>query len=100
MQQQVDDLREQRNLNASKLKTGGKPDQATIDEGKQIKISLAERETLLTIAPHLLWPAAPPPVPARVQRRLRLPTPHAPAWRARGQPAVDHVPYVLSPPDD
>jgi hypothetical protein len=22
------------------------------------------------------------------------------AWRARGQPAVDHVPYVLSPPDD
>lgn len=57
LQQQVDDLREQRNLNASKLKTGGKPDQATIDEGKQIKISLAERETLLQAVEDKFWPA-------------------------------------------
>lgn len=49
LQQQVDDLREKRNANASKMK-GGKPDQALIDEGKQIKIELAERESYLTSA--------------------------------------------------
>lgn len=47
LQQQADDLREKRNQNSSKMK-GGKPDQATIDEGKQIKIELAEREGYLT----------------------------------------------------
>lgn len=46
LQQQVDDLREKRNQNAAKMK-GGKPDQAIIDEGKQIKIELAEREQYL-----------------------------------------------------
>ena len=49
LQQQVDELREKRNQNASKMK-GGKPDQATIDEGKQIKVELAEREGYLTKA--------------------------------------------------
>lgn len=43
LQQQVDELRERRNQNSSKMK-GGRPDQATIDEGKQIKAELAERE--------------------------------------------------------
>jgi seryl-tRNA synthetase len=47
LQQQVDELREKRNQNAAKMK-GGKPDQTTIDEGKQIKIELAEREGYLT----------------------------------------------------
>ncbi len=46
LQQQVDELRERRNQNAAKMK-GGKPDQETIDEGKQIKIELAEREGYL-----------------------------------------------------
>ncbi len=46
LQQQVEELREKRNANAAKMK-GGKPDQATIDEGKQIKIELAEREKYL-----------------------------------------------------
>lgn len=46
LQQQVDELREKRNANAAKMK-GGKPDQALIDEGKQIKIELAEREGYL-----------------------------------------------------
>ncbi len=46
LQQQVDELREKRNQNSSKMK-GGKPDQATIDEGKQIKVELAEREGYL-----------------------------------------------------
>jgi seryl-tRNA synthetase len=43
LQQIVDELRERRNANASKLK-GGKPDQATIDEGRAIKVELAEKE--------------------------------------------------------
>jgi seryl-tRNA synthetase len=44
---QVDALRARRNENADKMK-GGKPDQAVIDEGKQIKIELIEREGYLT----------------------------------------------------
>jgi seryl-tRNA synthetase len=46
LQQQVDALRERRNANASKMK-GGVPTQELIDEGKQIKIELAEREGYL-----------------------------------------------------
>lgn len=47
--QTVDELRERRNANASKLK-GGKPDQATIDEGRAIKTELAEKEAALSEA--------------------------------------------------
>lgn len=58
LQQQVDDLREKRNANAAKMK-GGKPDQSSIDEGKQIKVELAEREGYLTNAEReftdMLW---------------------------------------------
>lgn len=46
LQQQVDALRERRNANAAQMK-GGRPDQGTIDEGKQIKIELSEREGYL-----------------------------------------------------
>lgn len=46
LQQQVDSLRERRNANAAQMKDG-RPDQGTIDEGKQIKIELAEREGYL-----------------------------------------------------
>ena len=46
LQQQVDELRETRNANAAKMK-GGKPDQAVIDEGKQLKVALGERENYL-----------------------------------------------------
>lgn len=46
LRQQVDELRERRNANATKMK-GGKPEQSLIDEGKQIKIELADREELL-----------------------------------------------------
>ncbi len=45
--QRVDDLRERRNQNAAKMK-GGRPEQSIIDEGKQIKIELAEQEGYLT----------------------------------------------------
>lgn len=44
---QVEALRQRRNENADKMK-GGKPEQNLIDEGKQIKIELAEREEFLT----------------------------------------------------
>lgn len=47
LQSQVDELRKKRNDNAAKMK-GGKPEQSVIDEGKQIKIALAEREEYLT----------------------------------------------------
>lgn len=43
----VEKLRQQRNEISSKLKNGGKPDQADIDAGKQIKVELAEREGYL-----------------------------------------------------
>lgn len=46
LQQQVEALRERRNANAAQMK-GGRPDQTTIDEGKQLKIELAEREGYL-----------------------------------------------------
>lgn len=49
LQQRVDELREKRNANAAKMK-GGKPEQATIDEGKQIKLELATRESYLQTA--------------------------------------------------
>jgi seryl-tRNA synthetase len=49
LQGQVDTLRKKRNDNAAKMKSG-KPEQTVIDEGKQIKIELAEREMYLTNA--------------------------------------------------
>lgn len=49
LQQHVDELRARRNENASKMK-GGKPEQSLIDEGKQIKIELAEQEGYLAEA--------------------------------------------------
>lgn len=49
LQQKVDELRERRNLNAAKMK-GGKPDQASVDEGRQIKTSLIELESNLSEA--------------------------------------------------
>lgn len=49
LQGQVDDLRKKRNENAAKMKYG-KPEQAVIDAGKQIKIELSEREKYLETA--------------------------------------------------
>jgi len=46
LQQRVDELREKRNANAAKM-SGGRPDQSVIDEGKQMKIALAEQEKYL-----------------------------------------------------
>lgn len=43
LQQQLDELRTKRNENAASMK-GGTPDQATIDEGKALKVELAKRE--------------------------------------------------------
>lgn len=49
LQREVDAIRERRNAVAAQMK-GGKPEQALIDEGKQIKIELAEREQYLANA--------------------------------------------------
>ena len=48
LQTRVDELRAKRNENAAKMK-GGKPEQSVIDEGKQIKITLTEREEHLKV---------------------------------------------------
>ena len=45
--QSVENLRQKRNENSAKMK-GGKPDQAVIDEGKQIKSELVEKEETLS----------------------------------------------------
>jgi len=52
---EVEELRARRNENASKMK-GGKPEQSAIDEGKQIKIALAEKETYLQGVEDEFWP--------------------------------------------
>lgn len=49
LQQQVDELRTRRNEIAAQMK-GGKPEQALVDEGKRLKIELAEREGYLVSA--------------------------------------------------
>lgn len=46
LQQQVDELRTRRNEIAAKMK-GGKPEQSLVDEGKQIKLELGDREEYL-----------------------------------------------------
>lgn len=46
LSQQVDELREKRNLNAASMK-GGRPEQSTIDEGRAIKADLVEKEAAL-----------------------------------------------------
>lgn len=49
--QRADELRERRNANAANMK-GGKPEQSVIDEGKAIKIELAELEESLDLLEH------------------------------------------------
>lgn len=49
LQGRVDELRARRNENAARM-TGGRPEQAIIDEGKQIKVQLAEQEGYLGAA--------------------------------------------------
>ncbi len=44
---QVEELRRQRNANADVIKKAGKPEQSLIDQGKQLKVDLAHRESLL-----------------------------------------------------
>lgn len=52
---EVEELRARRNENAAKMK-GGKPEQAIIDEGKQIKQALAEKEGQLDEVDGDFWP--------------------------------------------
>ncbi len=49
LQQQVDELRTRRNEISAQMK-GGQPQQALIDEGRQLKVELAERESYLANA--------------------------------------------------
>ena len=45
--QQVEQLRQLRNENAAAIKDAGRPDKTLVDTGKQLKVELAHRETLL-----------------------------------------------------
>lgn len=69
LQQHVDDLRERRNQNAAQMK-GGRPEQSSIDEGKQIKAELtqledrlkainAEYQTLMDSVPNMVFDDVP-----------------------------------------
>lgn len=69
LQHQVEELREKRNQNAASMK-GGRPSQEAIDEGKRIKVELAEREgylndaeveyiELLKLVPNMPWDDVP-----------------------------------------
>jgi len=53
---EVEELRQRRNENAARMKGGGKPDQAAIDEGKQIKTALADKEERLEKIDADFWP--------------------------------------------
>lgn len=48
LSQQADELRERRNANAAKMKVGGAPDQTLIEEGRTIKVKLADIEAGLS----------------------------------------------------
>ncbi len=48
LKQQVEALRAKRNEIAGRMKSGGKPSEQDINEGKQIKLELADREGLLS----------------------------------------------------
>jgi len=52
---EIETLRARRNDNAAKMK-GGKPEQTVIDEGKQIKQALAEKEGVLETVENDFWP--------------------------------------------
>ncbi len=98
LQQQVDELRTRRNENAASMK-GGKPDQATIDEGKQIKIALAEREEYLTTAEneyHQLLQQVPNIVFDDVPEGGEDNSVEVKKWGDQKTGAADHVDFALA----
>ncbi|MDB5165401.1 MAG: seryl-tRNA synthetase [Candidatus Saccharibacteria bacterium] len=97
-QRRVDDLREKRNANAAKMQ-GGQPDQSVIDEGKQLKIALAEQErslneadaefrTLLDSIPNMMFGDVPI---GGEEDSVEIKK-----WGEQARGAVDHLDYAVS----
>lgn len=97
LQQRVDELRTQRNDNAAKMK-GGKPEQSVIDEGKQIKIALAEREEYLKNA-ETEYETAMSAVPNIILEDVPLggeeDSVEIKTWGEKRQAAEDHLDFAL-----
>jgi len=97
LQQQVDELRERRNANAANMK-GGKPDQSVIDEGKQIKIALAEREEYLngtSLEFSALLSALPNMIKPDVPIGAEEDSVEVKQWGGQPTGARDHLDYAL-----
>lgn len=77
---QVEELRRQRNANAEVIKKAGKPEQSLIDQGKQLKLDLAHRESLLQQT-HDEWLALLKSIP-------NMPLPDVPVGQSEDQNVV------------
>jgi len=97
LQQQVDELRTRRNEIASQMK-GGKPEQSLVDEGKQLKVELAERETYLKNAEEELG-AAMASVPNVIFDDVPLggeqDSVEVKAWGHKRENARDHLEFAI-----
>lgn len=97
LQQQVDELREKRNANAAKMK-GGKPTQDLINEGKQIKIELAQREEYLTTAErelHYLMTGVPNMMFEDVPIGDEVDSVEIKQWGEQKTGAIDHLDFAI-----
>lgn len=97
LQQRVDELRTRRNDNAAKMK-GGRPEQSVIDEGKQIKLELAEREEYLKNA-EIEYSAAMAAVPNVIFDDVPLggeeDSVEVKAWGEKRASAEDHLDFAV-----
>lgn len=97
LQQQVDELRTRRNEISSQMK-GGQPQQSLVDEGKQIKIQLAERESYLANA-EAEFQTALKTVPNVTLEDVPLGGEHDSVeikqWGEQKSGAVDHLDFAL-----
>ena len=98
LQQRVDELRGARNANAAKMK-GGRPEQSLIDEGKQLKIELAEQEGYLANLEaeyRALLQSVPNVVAGDVPEGGEEDSVELKTWGDKKASAQDHLEYAVS----
>ena len=98
LQQRVDELRGARNANAAKMK-GGRPEQSLIDEGKQLKIELAEQEGYLANLEaeyRALLQSVPNVVASDVPEGGEEDSVELKTWGDKKASAQDHLEYAVS----
>jgi seryl-tRNA synthetase len=97
LQTQVDELRAKRNEISGKMK-GGKPEQSLVDESKQLKIQLAERETYLTNTEkeftELLW-QIPNVTSDDVPEGGEEDSVEIKKWGEQNKGAIDHLDFAI-----